>query len=162
GLHPTDASLSSSIQMGITSCATLLTSWSFALWPIRLHPTLQPRDGQERADRVAMARQTFSDCSKLALTQAEAFAFCPKKLLRHSKEHDGKTQLDCPRGRAHMEWYVARDGQSFGPFPFSRVVDGARSGELHRDDLVAKLDAMIKATGHRNCYFPIFIPIDLL
>ena len=30
------------------------------------------------------------------------------------------------------------------------------------EHIQAKLDAMIKATGHRNCYFPIFIPIELL
>jgi prolyl-tRNA synthetase len=28
--------------------------------------------------------------------------------------------------------------------------------------LQARLDRMIKATGHRNCYFPLFIPIELL
>jgi prolyl-tRNA synthetase len=26
----------------------------------------------------------------------------------------------------------------------------------------ARLDGMIKATGHRNCYFPLFIPVELL
>ena len=30
------------------------------------------------------------------------------------------------------------------------------------EHLQARLDAMIKATGHRNCYFPIFIPVELL
>jgi prolyl-tRNA synthetase len=30
------------------------------------------------------------------------------------------------------------------------------------EHIQARLDAMIKATGHRNCYFPIFIPIELL
>src|SRR5262249_5792277 len=29
------------------------------------------------------------------------------------------------------------------------------------EHIQARLDAMIEATGHRNCYFPIFMPIEL-
>ena len=34
------------------------------------------------------------------------------------------------------EWYVARDGETFGPFEFKVVVAAARSGELRKDDCV--------------------------
>jgi uncharacterized membrane protein YhaH (DUF805 family) len=34
------------------------------------------------------------------------------------------------------EWYVARGGETFGPFAFDVVADAARSGELRKDDLV--------------------------
>ena len=34
------------------------------------------------------------------------------------------------------EWYVARNGETFGPFAFERVVRGAREGEMRDDDLV--------------------------
>jgi hypothetical protein len=47
-----------------------------------------------------------------------------------------------------MEWFVAREGQSFGPFTFSVVADAARSGELRRDDEVwhAGLEGWVQAS----------------
>jgi GYF domain 2 len=33
-------------------------------------------------------------------------------------------------------WYVARNGETFGPFSFERVIQGARTGEMQGDDLV--------------------------
>src|SRR5262245_40794662 len=35
-----------------------------------------------------------------------------------------------------VEWFVARDGQSFGPFEFQILVDAAQRGELQQDDFV--------------------------
>jgi uncharacterized membrane protein YhaH (DUF805 family) len=35
-----------------------------------------------------------------------------------------------------VEWFVGRDGQSFGPFEFRILVDAAQRGELRQDDLV--------------------------
>jgi hypothetical protein len=35
-----------------------------------------------------------------------------------------------------MEWYVARDGETFGPFTAERMSAGVRDGELRREDLV--------------------------
>jgi uncharacterized membrane protein YhaH (DUF805 family) len=35
-----------------------------------------------------------------------------------------------------MEWYVGRDGQSFGPFEFPALFDSAQRGELRKDDFV--------------------------
>jgi hypothetical protein len=35
-----------------------------------------------------------------------------------------------------MEWYVARDGETFGPFTSERMSAGVRDGELRREDLV--------------------------
>ena len=34
------------------------------------------------------------------------------------------------------EWYVARDGERFGPFTSDRMSAGVREGELRREDLV--------------------------
>src|SRR5262249_36753891 len=34
------------------------------------------------------------------------------------------------------QWYVARDGQTFGPFTSDRISKGAHDGELRDDDLV--------------------------
>jgi hypothetical protein len=35
-----------------------------------------------------------------------------------------------------MDWYVARDGETFGPFSFEVLVKGVREGELRLDDSV--------------------------
>src|SRR5262245_25736687 len=35
-----------------------------------------------------------------------------------------------------IEWYVARDGKTFGPFTSERMNTGVREGELRRDDHV--------------------------
>ena len=35
-----------------------------------------------------------------------------------------------------MKWYAGRNGESFGPFAFERLIEGAQSGELQRTDLV--------------------------
>jgi len=35
-----------------------------------------------------------------------------------------------------MDWYVARDGETFGPFPFEVMIKGIRDGELTPQDLV--------------------------
>jgi hypothetical protein len=35
-----------------------------------------------------------------------------------------------------IEWYVARDGKTYGPFTPEEMTAGARDGELRRDDLV--------------------------
>src|SRR5215470_4514108 len=34
------------------------------------------------------------------------------------------------------QWYVARGGETYGPFSSDQMAEGARSGELTRDDLV--------------------------
>ena len=34
------------------------------------------------------------------------------------------------------DWYVARNGETFGPFAFERMLRGAREGEMRGDDLV--------------------------
>src|SRR5215470_7000063 len=35
-----------------------------------------------------------------------------------------------------MDWYVAKDGETFGPFPFEVMIKGIRDGELTPQDLV--------------------------
>jgi len=35
-----------------------------------------------------------------------------------------------------MEWFVARNGESFGPFSVDTLVNGARTGQLRKDDWV--------------------------
>lgn len=40
-----------------------------------------------------------------------------------------------------MDWYVARDGETFGPFPFEVMIKGIRDGELTPQDLVWSQDA---------------------
>src|SRR5215468_8401409 len=35
-----------------------------------------------------------------------------------------------------MDWYVARDGETFGPFTFDVMLKGVRDGELTPQDLV--------------------------
>src|SRR5215471_10257448 len=35
-----------------------------------------------------------------------------------------------------MDWYVARDGETFGPFQFEVMIKGIRDGELTPQDLV--------------------------
>jgi GYF domain 2 len=35
-----------------------------------------------------------------------------------------------------FDWYVERNGETFGPFTFDRMRKGAREGELRRDDPV--------------------------
>jgi membrane associated rhomboid family serine protease len=47
-----------------------------------------------------------------------------------------------------MEWYAGRNGESFGPFAFERLIEGAQSGELQRTDLVWRtgMDAWVSAS----------------
>jgi len=35
-----------------------------------------------------------------------------------------------------MEWFAARNGETFGPVAFNELADAARAGQLSKDDLV--------------------------
>jgi hypothetical protein len=49
--------------------------------------------------------------------------------------HNSATQNGGVRDMGR-EWYVARNGETFGPFGFERMVRGVRDGEMRGDDLV--------------------------
>jgi hypothetical protein len=53
-----------------------------------------------------------------------------------------------PGSASSMKWYAGRNGESFGPFAFERLIEGAQSGELQRTDLVWRtgMDAWVSAS----------------
>ena len=75
-----------------------------------------------------------------------------------------KTAITPTRDENYPEWYQQ-------VIKAADLAENSRRPRLHGDQAVglrdlgehaARLDAMFKATGHENAYFPLFIPLSFL
>ncbi|HLY58637.1 MAG TPA: aminoacyl--tRNA ligase-related protein [Stellaceae bacterium] len=75
-----------------------------------------------------------------------------------------KTALRITREQNFADWYqeVIKEADMAEPSGVRGCMVIKPWGWAAWEHIQARLDAMIKATGHRNCYFPLFIPVELL
>jgi uncharacterized protein DUF4339 len=61
------------------------------------------------------------------------------------------------------EWYVARNGETFGPFTFDRMAQGAREGEMRGDDLVWRRGTAgwLPAGDVQELWQPLYAPLSI-
>ena len=74
-----------------------------------------------------------------------------------------KRALSVTREQNFPEWYqaVVRDGDMAETSPVRGCMVIKPWGWGVWERIQAELDARIKETGHDNCYFPLFIPLEL-
>jgi hypothetical protein len=60
-------------------------------------------------------------------------------------------------------WYVARNGEAFGPFTLERMIQGAREGEMRGDDLVWRegMPSWLPAVHVQELWQPLFAPLSI-